>query len=227
MATWSNRIRGSQGRALNAEEFTEQAYLVGKIGASSSSWETFWDRFVFQNVWNITLGGTGNITRVAGGWRVGTGATAASNVLITGGATQTTPVLGGTGDAWALTFRMKVNTAVTTQTYPMQAGLANSGLSLFLRCGVIGAASSAFFVAQGDAANIVTSKAIDTLWHTHRIYRAGGMTTYEIDGAVVGSSATCFPGGPVGPRIEAVNGTDAVDRSFDIANYGLIYTRAA
>jgi hypothetical protein len=167
--------------------------------------------------WTTTLAGSGTISlpvatpTVA---RLSSGATISSTCLLNWGGRF---ALVGTSAAVDCRARFAVTTAVDADD-SMQLRLQTAA-SDFMRIGVRGATSTAFFFAEssfGGSNSTTTTVPIDTDMHDFRIQTMPDRARYYIDNNLVAEHTANIPTAAVEPRFDLGNGANGGTRTMDI-----------
>jgi hypothetical protein len=189
----------------------ERDYLASRTGIEDGHWVWIngWD---WPNVGASASGGTGAVSYTVGQGAVqctGGAAAGGSYDLLWGDASVTHAIVpGGTSAVWGITARMSLpDGTINSNTGQAASGVGTVPNSIFLRMGGEGDVSADKYILNSDGGSIVTDMAIDTSVHTFRAYRVGGTTSFEIDGAVKGTSTTAFMAAATKPRLRCYNGS--------------------
>lgn len=159
---------------------------------------------------------TGSVTATvgAGFYRLSTTAVAAQNANLVPAAPGRSSFC-RVGQSWFTSARFAASTAVSAQT-KVAGGLYDTSNVAQASMGVNGSVSASFFSLQGGTGgNIITTIAIDTAVHTHRAWRTGGVTYYQIDGGTI-FTGTSDLSAPASPGWNLDDGSDATNRAIDM-----------
>jgi hypothetical protein len=142
------------------------------------------------------------------------GATASSqgwvSMIATGSSGNAQFMPGGTSGEWYMSSRFAIVTVPNAQ-----ARLSGFGSSdEFITVGCDGAQSIAFFNCAFTNGAIVSTKALDTSQHVHRVVRKSGSSLYTIDDAN-GVSGNMYGNTPHGPSVYAQNRLTAANQSIE------------
>lgn len=176
----------------------------------------FWDWSQIGTNGRALSSNGGSSTPVAGAYQVTSSASASRinffDIGIDAGANGSTGFR--TGQPWYTAGRFAVTTAITAQTVA-SVGLGTGG-GVAAGMGVNGTVSTSFFTLAGSAGSpIVTSIPIDTAMHTHRAWRVGGVTSYQIDGGQIFTGTADIAAGATGFFL-LQNGTDTAARTIQL-----------
>lgn len=123
-----------------------------------------------------------------------------------------------TGQPWFFESRFALSTAMVAADLAWM-GLIDASVVGGVSAGFHGSVSSGFFTLAGGAGSpITTTIPIDTAIHTHRGWRVGATTTYQIDGGALFTGTTDIGAASV-PGGFLQNTGDAVARSMDLVYY--------
>jgi|GEM_PF-6542179 len=159
--------------------------------------------------------GSGAQSVQAGAYQLATGATANSWTRIfafNDGADFGKSIR--TGQNWYISARYKLTTAIDNQVIAFCGAGDSAGAQLGM--GVFGSTSTTNFHLSGPSGTAINGGvAIDTAFHTHRAYRVGATTTYQIDTstAVTGDVNIATD---LTPYCYIQNGTTAAARTMQI-----------
>lgn len=165
--------------------------------------------------WN-SVSATGRMDWVSGALSYSTGATSGnfSREVILADSGGVFGRFLRTGASWYISSRIAITTAISAQTTAFTGGETNAG-AFALAMGVVGSVSTTNYVLKGSAGSSLNSGvAIDTNFHTHRAWRAGSTTFYQVDTTLV--TGTADIAADVMPYLFVGNGTDNVNRAMSV-----------
>lgn len=204
---------------VRAEEAALAQSLVGR-GTQGLAFLFHHTAQELANQQTLQVTGSGVPLAIAGSYRLSTGASASTVIQGGVGHDSTSFAVGfPVSQPWFVTGRFAVTTAVTAQTRA-HVGLCDSTGTPSLSAGIVGATSAAFFSLTGTSgAPIITTIPFDNAKHTHRAWRVGGTSFYQIDGGQIFTGSADI-GSASGVFFQLTNGTDLVNRIMEIVFYG-------
>lgn len=223
-------LTGVQSIAVAGTDYVApSAWKQFTINATADSKVTFTDADVFfddrlENLWTASLAGTGVRNRGA-----------ISDVELTSGATSSgvaSQLLGtslgggfplyvpsGSTSKFYVEFRMKVTTAIDNQAF---LGFGDNTVNAW---GARGPSATGFYVARFDngPTTLTSTIAVDTSYHTFRVWRDGTTGFLQVDSETPVSSANAYNASDTRAVLRVENGGTSAART---ARFDYVFIKA-